>query len=63
LAKLFETYDVVNTLKSELDALEPKLIKKSAETEELMNTLAEDQKEADEVGIFVIFFKLKGYLS
>ena len=56
LKKLFETYDVVDSMKGELDVLEPKLIKKSAETEELMKKLATDQKEADEVntGVFIV---------
>ena len=52
--KLLETYGVVDTMKGELAALEPLLIKKNKETEELMRNLAEDQQKADEVHQFVI---------
>ena len=49
LTKLLETNELVDTMQIELVALEPELVKKSADTEALMEKLAVDQEKADAV--------------
>ncbi|XP_035826580.1 dynein heavy chain 6, axonemal [Aplysia californica] len=49
LAKLFETNELVDSMKKELVALEPELKQKSADTAALMEKLKVDQASADEV--------------
>ena len=49
LTKLLETNELVDNMQVELVALEPELVKKSADTEALMEKLAVDQEKADAV--------------
>ena len=49
LKKLLETNELVDNMQVELVALEPELIKKSADTEALMEKLSVDQEKADTV--------------
>lgn len=58
LTKLLKTYDLVDAMKEELAILEPELVKKTAETDELMKTIMVDQEKADRVSR-----STKGYSS
>ncbi|XP_066254312.1 dynein axonemal heavy chain 6 [Euwallacea similis] len=49
LHKLYETNNVIDTMKETLIILEPELAKKSIAVEELMKNLAKEQKSADKV--------------
>ena len=49
LTKILETNVLVDAMQIELVALEPELVKKSADTEALMEKLAVDQEKADAV--------------
>ncbi|XP_066151500.1 dynein axonemal heavy chain 6 [Euwallacea fornicatus] len=49
LYKLYETNNVIDTMKKTLIALEPELTKKSIAVEELMKNLTKEQKSADKV--------------
>lgn len=51
LAKLYQTNDLVDSMKKELVALEPELKQKSADTANLMERLKVDQALADEVSM------------
>jgi hypothetical protein len=54
LQKLFETNSVVEKMKAELVALQPKLVQKSAATAELMKCLLKEQSQADKVRKIVL---------
>lgn len=49
LTKLLETNVLVDKMKLDLSALEPVLLTKSQDVEALMDKLAEDQENADQV--------------
>ncbi|ERL87542.1 hypothetical protein D910_04933 [Dendroctonus ponderosae] len=53
LQKLYQTNDVIDTMKETLIALEPELAKKSIAVAELMKNLAKEQKSADKVRVTV----------
>lgn len=53
LQKLKETNDIVGSLQEELTVLQPVLVEKSKETEELLKQVAKDQEEADKVKVVV----------
>ncbi|XP_050294811.1 dynein axonemal heavy chain 6 [Anthonomus grandis grandis] len=53
LQKLYETNDVIDSMKETLIALEPELAKKSIAVAELMKNLAKEQKSADKVRVTV----------
>ena len=54
LTKLQETNELIDRMKIELTALEPELLQKSEDAEILMEKLAVDQANADEVNIYVM---------
>lgn len=49
LTKLLETNELVDKMKLDLSALEPVLLQKSQDVEALMEKLAVDQENADQV--------------
>lgn len=53
LQKLYETNELIDTMKEELKAMEPILQKKSVAVAELMKNLAKEQTQADTVRVTV----------
>lgn len=54
LTKLLETNEVVEKMKQDLSALEPVLEQKSIDVNALMEKLAVDQENADQVCVFIV---------
>lgn len=50
---MYETNEVIDSMKETLIALEPELAKKSIDVAELMKNLAKEQKQADKVRVVV----------